>query len=540
MHREVFKINYKYMKTLYKHCTLTLLFCTLFGAVTYAQIAEDALLISRTNPVGTARILGLGGGGVALGGDASSAFINPAGLGFYNRSQLVLTPTFQNARTNSRFLGTNSETFDNDFNVSNFGIIINNTKDDIIPADYRGGSFAITYNQTNSYNVSYSFQGENPFSILDEFALQANGVNVSEIEDNMDDEFYPFYPDAAYRNYLINAFPDDPDAYAASIPLGTNAIQEGLLEERGRQSEWDFSYGGNYKDKVYFGASIGFRNFTYERTNRFIENYIYTEEYEADVAEGFPFFPVDDQLSIDFVDNVRLDESLRIDGSGINATLGLIYRPVNELTLGFSYKTPTFYSITEEYFFNLESLVLGIQESDDTEPFDEDNRVLGTPNYSEYTLSTPSKVSGGFAYFFEKYGFITADVEYVNYAANRFSSNEFNTGDVNTEIDNVMESVINYKVGGEFRYDIFRLRAGYAMYADPTQYVDDNLDRDRQVLSGGVGISTPKFFADLAVVNTQYATDYFPYQGSSYFPIEDIPQSDNKITNVVLSVGFNF
>lgn len=531
------------MKIPYKQYTLTLLSCILLSVGAYAQIAEDALLISRTNPVGTARILGSGGGGVALGGDVSSAFINPAGLGFFNRSQIVLTPSFQNARTSTNYLGVNSETFDNNFNISNFGIVINNTKDDIIPSDYRGGSFAITYNQTNSYHITNSFQGENPFSILDEFALQADGESADVLLENASDGYFPRYIDAAYENYLINAFPNDLRSYAASIPLGTNALQDGIVEERGRQSEWDFSYGGNYKDKVYFGASIGFRNFTYEKTNRFTENYSYTQEYEEDVAAGFPFFPVDDQLSINFVDYTILNETLRIDGSGINATLGMIYRPVNELTFGFSYKTPTFYSIVEEYSFSLESLTLGIQENDNSAPFDAGGpeEIRASPqNFSEYTLATPSKFSGGFAYFFEKYGFITADVEYVNYEANRFSSNQFNTSDVNAEIDNIMESVINYKIGGEFRYNIFRLRAGYAMYADPTQYVNDNLDRDRQVLSGGIGINTPKFFADLAVLNTRYSGDFFPYQGAANFPIEDIPQTDNKITNVVLSVGFNF
>ncbi|MDF9799538.1 hypothetical protein OKW21_004801 [Catalinimonas alkaloidigena] len=534
------------MKYLNKHYILTFIFCAFLVAESYAQFAEDALLISRNAPLGTARILGIGGGGVALGGDVSSAFINPAGLGFYNRSQAVISPNFQNARTNTNFLGVNSETFDNHFNVSNFGVVINNTKDDIIPADYRGGSFAITYNQTNSYNVNYTFgPAENTFSLLDEFALQANdiGDNADVLLDNAAEGFFPRYIDAAYENYLINAYPDDQDSYVASIPAGTIALQEGRVEEIGRQSEWNFAYGGNYKDKLYFGASIGFKNFTYEKVSVFDETPIYTQEYQDDVAEGFPFFPVDNQLSIDYVDYVTLEETLRLDGSGINATLGFVYRPINELTLGFSYKTPTFYSLTEEYFFNLESLVLGIQESDDSEPFDSGGpeEIRRSPqNFSEYTLSTPSKVSGGFAYFFEKYGFITADVEYINYAANRFSSNEFNTGDVNIEIDDVMESVINYKVGGEFRYDIFRLRLGYAMYADPTQYVNDNLDRDRQVLSGGVGISTPSFFADLAVVNTQYSTDFFPYQGASFFSIDDTPQSDNNLTNVVLSVGFNF
>ena len=47
---------------------------------------EEALLISRIRSGGTARIQAMGGVQNALGGDISSAFYNPAGLGMYNRS----------------------------------------------------------------------------------------------------------------------------------------------------------------------------------------------------------------------------------------------------------------------------------------------------------------------------------------------------------------------------------------------------------------------------------------------------------------------
>jgi hypothetical protein len=528
------------MKVINKKYTLTVLLSLGLTAAVFAQVAEDALLISRSLPAGTARFQGFGGAGVALGGDISSAYLNPAGLGFYNRSQAVLTPGFQYVGANSRFLGNSSENFNTNFNIANFGVVINNTKDDIIPADYRGGSFAITYNQTNTYNYDYVYgPGENSFSILDEFALQAEGIPSSELDQNAANDNFPGYIDAAFFNYLINPRPNGVE-YVASIPVGTLSRQEGSVEEMGRQSQWNFAYGGNFKDKVYFGASIGFKNFSYQKNSRFIEVPVYTDQYIDDVEAGFPYFPVDDQFSVNFVDEVILDEELRIDGSGVNASLGVTYRPVNELTLGLSYVTRTFYSLTEEYFFDLESSVRGIQETDDSEPFDVvDERIPGNRNFAEYTLSTPSRVSGGFAYFFEKYGFLTADVEYVNYANNTFNSNDFNTGSVNENIDQILKSVVNYKVGGEFRYDIFRLRAGYAMYADPTQYVNDNLSRDRSILSGGVGISTPKFFADLAVSRTQFETDFFPYQGAQFFE-GGLPQAENNITNVILSLGFNF
>ena len=530
------------MNHTYKKYILALVLCITVAPVTFGQVAEDALLISRSMPAGTARFQSIGGAGVALGGDVSSAFINPAGLGFFNRSQAVLTPKFLNVNSDVNFLNSQSSTFDTNFSLGNFGVVINNTKDDIIPADYRGGSFAITFNQTNNYSFNYNYgQGENPFSILDEFALQSEGIPASELNQNAIDRNFIGYPDAAFDNYLISPNPNGVE-YIASIPFGTTALQQGSVEENGRQSQWNFAYGGNFRDKVYFGASVGFKNFTYERITSFNEQPQYTDQYVQDVQDGFPYFPVDDQLSIDYVRSVTLDETLRIDGNGINASLGVIYRPVNELTLGFSYVTPTFYSLTEQYFFDLVSEVEGIQETDDSDPFDitEEDRVVGNENFSDYTLSTPSRISGGFAYFFEKYGFITADVEYVNYAANAFNSNDFNTGGINENIDDILEPVINYKIGGEFRYNILRLRGGYAMYADPTQYANDRLNRDRMVISGGIGISTPKFFADLGIINTQYQADFFPYQGATFFPVEDIPEVDNSVTNIMLTLGLNF
>lgn len=530
------------MKYITNRYTLSMILSLFMMPALYAQVAEDALLISRSMPTGSARFQGLGGAGVALGGDVSSAFLNPAGLGFYNRSQAVITPKFLNANSDISFLNSQSSTFDTDFSIGNFGVVINNTKDDIVPADYRGGSFAITYNQTNNYSFNYDYgQGENTFSILDEFALQSEGIPGNELNQNVANDNFIGYPEAAFDQYLISPNPSGVE-YVASIPIGTTSLQQGSVEENGRQSQWNFAYGGNYKDKVYFGASVGFKSFSYEKITRFSEQPRYTDQYVQDVQDGFPYFPVDDQLSINYVRSVSLDEFLFINGNGINASLGLIYRPVNELTLGFSYVTPTFYGLTEEYFFDLQSEVEGIQETDDSEPFDITgaDMVEGNRNFADYTLSSPSRISGGFAYFFEKYGFITADVEYVNYASNAFNSNDFNTGSINEDIDEILEPVINYKIGGEFRYNIFRLRGGYAMYTDPTQYNNDGLDRDRTVISGGVGINTPKFFADLAVVNTRYQSDFFPYQGASFFPVEDIPNVENSITNIMLTVGLNF
>ena len=85
---------------------------------------EDANRYSMTNPGGSARIQAIGGAQTALGGDVSSAYSNPAGLGFFNQSTFVGTPgmSFQSATSN--FLGQSYRTDRSSFNINNLGVVI--------------------------------------------------------------------------------------------------------------------------------------------------------------------------------------------------------------------------------------------------------------------------------------------------------------------------------------------------------------------------------------------------------------------------------
>ncbi|MFW5726788.1 MAG: hypothetical protein ACOCW4_02880, partial [bacterium] len=106
------------MRSLNNPYILLLIFGLLMATQLQAQVAQDALIISRNGPTGTARFLGIGGAGVSLGGDVSSAYLNPAGLGFYNRSSVVLTPSFEYVTTDGNFLGNNTEAYNTNFGVA--------------------------------------------------------------------------------------------------------------------------------------------------------------------------------------------------------------------------------------------------------------------------------------------------------------------------------------------------------------------------------------------------------------------------------------
>ncbi|MGB3588581.1 MAG: hypothetical protein WBA23_18685, partial [Tunicatimonas sp.] len=272
------------MKTVFRRSFIIIGLLTIVSPV-FSQIAEDAILFGQYSPTGTARFQAIGGAGFALGGDVSAAALNPAGLGFYNRSSIVLTPAANNLNTNTNYLGTSAEVFGTQFNVANFGIVINNTKDDLIPADWRGGSFAVTYNQLNTLNFEAEYQGDGlNNSILNDFAGEANflvdefGEDFNTIQQRVNDGNIIGFAEAALQNFLIR--PDDTGQnFFESTPDDATTNQSGTISTTGNLSQWNFAYGGNYKDKVYVGVSVGFRGFNYEVEKEYRETYNYTQQY---------------------------------------------------------------------------------------------------------------------------------------------------------------------------------------------------------------------------------------------------------------------
>lgn len=59
-----------------------------------AQIPEDAIKYSFFPQTGSARSLAIGGAMGSLGGDFTSTFVNPAGIGNYKTGEFSFSPQF--------------------------------------------------------------------------------------------------------------------------------------------------------------------------------------------------------------------------------------------------------------------------------------------------------------------------------------------------------------------------------------------------------------------------------------------------------------
>lgn len=475
---------------------------------------QDALRFSQINQVGTARFSGMAGSGSVLGGDLSSAFLNPAGLGFYNRSQFVFTPGLNFNQFGSSFLGQENTNERSKLEIANLGVVINFNKSDLVPGGWRGGSLAVTFNRTNDFNqrLSYSANNDNS-SIIDAMLDRADGFFSFELGG---------IEQVGYDHYLINPLPGADDFYLS--PVEGFPTQTESISRTGYTDQINIAGGANYDDKIYLGAGVGIVSTNYTM------NRIYTETFTGTVLSSF-----------------AIDERFDVSGTGVNANVGVIVRPTNSIRVGASITTPTWFNFSEESdaIYNSE-----YNNYDVASFLDNGNRVILEDTIlnslqsetnvfiSDYNLRTPLKFNLGAAFFIGKSGFITADIERLNYANAHVSSVDFSPDNDNRTIETIYESTTNIRLGGEFRYKMFRFRAGYASIGDATNSLLDNVDRSRSVVSGGVGLNFGKYFFDFSYSQTSFNESFTSYTfADGTGPTANI---ENKLNNARLSFGLNF
>jgi len=475
------------------------------------DIVDTAVLFSQSNYGGSARVQGIGGAQVSLGGDISSIVSNPAGLGMFNRSAVSFSTGLNFINSKSDYFGTTTPDQKANLNIPNMSIVLHKELDSRY-TNFKSSSFGVSYSRINDFHQQATYQGRSESSMLDLFLQNAQGIHIDDFNDENSFD-YSSLEGLAARTFLI--FPTSDidstgfgDEYVSDI-LGS-PLQTETIAIKGAQSQISFSYGVNYDDILFLGAGVGLTAVNYT-------------SYKTYVESDFIYDNPDDPDYINPLNEYSLEENLSISGGGINATLGLIFRPTDFLQIGGSLTTPTYYNLDDEYDASIVA---------DYNGFDDESAVSDLI-ISNYSLTTPLKLSGGATFFIGKHGFISADVEILDYAKNNLKSDDYTTLGDNQYISSSYDKSYNVKIGGEYRYDIFRFRGGYAHYDDPSVVKSNN----KRLITGGVGVRVKKYFLDLAIVNTTYDTEYSPYQVETIKPSALIR---NNNTKGIITFGVNF
>jgi hypothetical protein len=500
-------------------------------AQTYSELG---LTFSRTRPAGSARILGMGGASVSLGGDYSSSFSNPAGLGMYNRSEFSITPGYFSTINNGSYmagsstLSTGNSDSRTSLNIPGIALIFSKPQDG--EGGFIHGSFGISMTKINDFNNNLYYKGtNNTSSLIDYFINDANGLLPdSFVEDQNGNigDYYNSVTGLAYRNYLIGeasildpSFPNDQYFTDFDREVNPSAIQEESITTKGAQNQWNLSYGANFNDKFFLGAGLGIVSLKFQSHKVFNEDFI-----------GQP------------INGYTLVEDLNIQGTGINFTIGGIVRPADGFQVGASISTPTRYNLTDTYSATMNSSWNSFDYYEDGSVILNNESGQTDVVQSGYNLTTPWKFSAGASYIFGKSGLISVDVEHLNYGGARYNSQtdgiSFNSD--NDDMKRTYASVTNLRAGGEYRLNKLRFRGGFNFMPDPYKSVQNDVNNSRMSVSGGLGFRSSKFFVDVAYINSWSKNTYRPYtipEDIAPGPILDYKQT---VQSVITTVGFIF
>ncbi|MEY4927593.1 MAG: hypothetical protein RI894_2029 [Bacteroidota bacterium] len=489
-----------------------------FLGATSALIAQndiDALRYSYLGAGGTARAAALGGTLGALGADYSAAAQNPAGLAAFRQSEFAITPVLFVPNTesfvNGNPLGTSDSKFN--FNVSNADLLFTHVNDE---KHWKTVVFGMGFNRLQNFNSQTFFKAETAGSIGDHFAALANGQTT----DNLD----YYHEGLAYNTYLIDTVGGATSYQSALFNPNALVKKEQSIRTSGGYDEIAISLAGNYENRINIGATLGIPIINYT------ENKSYSESTVNDAN----------------LRSANFNEYLNTNGSGINLKLGATVKISQVVRFGFAVHTPSYLSLTDSFNTNVgASTVWGPQNGVWT-----DSSKNGLYRYS---IITPTRLIGSLSLISKKgnwsghtvSGFLNLDGEYINYATmrviydkNSSSADKATEQAVNQTIKNKYQNAVNLRVGGEFAYDVFRLRAGYALLGNPYKSGVQKTNGAGQEYSIGVGLREKHFSLDLAYTRSQHKDEYTPYLTSLPSALSVIRNMDDD--RVMLTIGFKF
>jgi hypothetical protein len=470
----------------------------------FAQYAKDAIRFSTGQTGSTSRIKAIGNANTAIGGDLTNISGNPAGLGYFTRSEASLTPEFDNHTSNSVYLGQSSTATKGNPNLNNGGIVfytrLNTPSGDDKTHGWVSINVGLNYNRTNNFDERVNYGGKNSNNSINDY--YANLANAEGTDDGTLQKW-------ALDQKLISAFGTPSNfKYASNSYLGVQ--QAGYINRTGGQSGSDISVGANYSNKLYLGFGLGISSLRYNSTKTF------NETGTASITEGTT--PADRGF------NSTYSQYQTTSGEGFNFKFGAIYKVVEAVRVGAVITTPTFLTIDDSFSEGL------------TNSLSNGNKYANGPiEYPlTYTMRTPFKAAGGLSVFMGQYGFITGDIEYVDYSGTRLNSNDYYTNSFdNNIIKNTYKSAVNLRAGAELKLGPVAFRGGYGIQPSPLKAGGS----DTKTVSGGLGYRLGSYYIDAAYLHITGSRTELPYDIGVNSPVANINQTNN---NFFFTVGFRY
>lgn len=491
--------------------------------------AQDIYQIERVTSEdlsGTARFVGMGGSMSALGADISTMSTNPAGTGLFFKPEVSASMSVSSLSKGSTFddIGKTRASFDqigfiypfkmgehSSLKYLNFGFNYHKRKNlhMLVNADQALNGESQTWQMAD---VASFWGGTDKGSPLTEAGYQTFLYDKTGTQD-----------DAGYDQYNV---------YNAT--RGTyNKAMTGSIQA------YDFNTSLNIDNQFFVGLTVGVYNVDFSSYSE------YTEQLSG-------------------AGHYTLSNDRSLSGTGVDFKLGAIVYPFYDYTFrfGFSFSSPTYYSLTE----NCNSLILSNINGTD---YDYRTRV----GNHDYNIRTPWKFNVSAGGTLGDFLALNAEYEYSDYSTANVSYDNWDDSwgwggsstkdrELNRQTAKYLNGVSTIRLGVEGEVSSWSIRAGYNYVSSPikskaflNQFINSaSLDYststsymnlgDINRFTCGLGFHERHFFMDLAYMyQTQSGKFYaFSTQQGNDAVVNEAPMSKINLdkSKFMFTLGYVF
>ena len=439
-------------------------------------IRNSVDVYSATPLTGSAKFNAMAGSMGALGGDLSAINTNPASVGVFITGNISGTLAVNNSKTTSSFSNAANSYKLNNADLGQLGGV-----------------------------VVFETSGNTPWKFVN-FGVNYTNQNLEEYIETPANSSYKFQD-----SNLVDA--------NGNPVTGTFTSLGHAYDRTGNLTNMNIAFGGNYDNKFYVGGSLNFKGAT-------------IEQYDSS------------RLSLDVDNNNsyvlnKQGTPYTEDANGFSVSAGIIGKINNNIRLGASIESPTWWTQYRTY-----------------SEINEDNLGYYFDYYDEdrkFTSPMKATVSGAFV-MNKNFAFN------VDYSLGLTKPKYKVQGSAETQLNDFFQSeyknLSELRVGGEYRYNNFRLRGGYGISNSPFEKranFDDLYVGKRETLGVGFGFDFKSFYVDAAynkitTNSTNVYGDGYYYSLANNGDVEFFTNNPNTFTskledvknNVTLTLGWKF
>lgn len=338
-----------------------------------------------------------------------------------------------------------------------------NSRSESIAADYYGTNTTFDDNFTNLSQAGAIFTFKNNHS--DRWKRTSVGFNYTMGKDF--NNYWQANGNSQFATFIYGSdYTDDGDDTNDTQYSNTDGQRFENLTS-GKNNKYTLSIASQYSDDLYIGASFSTRDI----------NFVQRVSLSEDNNDG------NGNTNAEYA---YLREDLAAVGTGASFTLGIISKPSDNTRLGLSYQSPTWYDFEEE-FSSEEGL-----------------------NFAAYSLRTPAKLTGSFAYIFDNKGLISVDYGIKDFSNIKYTPNTSSYNDANQIFNSDFRSASELRVGTEWRVKNASFRGGFHHKQSP--YKDALSSDNLKGYSLGFGYKFGNMKLDLSYENANRTDvyDFYP------------------------------